>query len=68
MQAAPENVQKITRPCVYFARGECAKGERCLFQHAVDIPRVRALRDEKTRQFTPFPACSWHVLYAVFGQ
>jgi len=64
----PENMQKITRTCVYFARGECIKGEKCLFQHSVDITKVRALGGKRTRQFTLFLASRRHVRYAVSGQ
>ena len=65
---APEKMQKITRACVYFAQGECVKGDKCLFEHPVGVPKVRALGDEKTRRFTPVLACRRHALYAVSGQ
>ena len=65
---APENMQKITRTCVYFVRGECIKGDKCLFEHSVDVPKVRGLGDKKTRRFTPFLMCRCHALYAVSGQ
>ncbi|SRR5258706_8640967 len=65
---APENMQKITRTCVYFAQGECRKGDKCLFEHSMDVQKVRALGDKKTRRFTPFLACRCCALYAVSGQ
>ena len=65
---APDNMQKIARTCVYFAQGGCTKGEKCLFEHSVDVPKVRALGDEKTRRFTPVLACRCRALYAVSGQ
>jgi RNA-binding, Nab2-type zinc finger len=52
---APENMQKIPRPCVYFTRGDCRKGEKCLFQHLVDAPKVNPLYGQKSVSIYSLP-------------